>query len=511
MSVNIFMTSLSNNKHIAKNTLMLYIRMLLSMAVSLYTSRVVLNTLGVEDYGIYNVVGGVVAMFGFLNATMSGATSRFLTFELGKGNYQRLKDTFSSALLIHIAIAIVILVVAETIGLWFLNTKLVIPETRMTAAHWVYQFSIISSMVTITQVPYNASILSHERMDVYAYVEILNVSLKLLIVYLLLIGHTDKLILYSVLTLAVSVIIALVYRIYCLRHFDECHFRLVWDRNILRPMLSFSGWDLYGNMCVTARAQGTNFLLNIFFGPKLNASAGIATTVQGILLGFAYNVVTAFRPQIIKAYAKGEIDTIQSLLHTSLKFSLALLFIMLIPLYWELDYILGLWLGIVPEYTVDFLHIILTYLPLNLINNLTNIPIHATGNIKTLSFISGTIFLLTLLPTYIFFKLGFSPTVAYAMMFVAYIFTVMSNSYLIYRQIGINGTWRIIMKVLLSNLIVITFISTLILFLQQIMQESFMRLFIVCIISTVLYCFCFYALLLKKNQRDVMWKMIKAK
>ena len=220
----------SNNKRIAKNTIMLYIRMFISMLVGLYTSRVVLATLGVEDYGIYGVVGGVVGMMGFLNASMSGATSRFLTFELGRGDKERLAKTFSSALIVHIAIAIIVFILAETVGLWFLCNKLNIPEGRMEAAHWVYQFSILATMLSITQVPYNATIIAHEKMDVYAYMEILNVTLKLLIVYLLTIGDFDKLKLYAVLTFAVSLIIMMIYRIYCLRHFKESRFHWVWDK-----------------------------------------------------------------------------------------------------------------------------------------------------------------------------------------------------------------------------------------------------------------------------------------
>ena len=262
----------SNNKRIAKNTIMLYIRMFISMLVGLYTSRVVLATLGVEDYGIYGVVGGVVAMMGFLNASMSGATSRFLTFELGRGDKDRLAKTFSSALIVHIAIAIIVFILAETVGLWFLCNKLNIPEGRMEAAHWVYQFSILATMLSITQVPYNATIIAHEKMDVYAYMEILNVSLKLLIVYLLCIGNFDKLILYASLMLAVSILIMMVYRIYAIRQFPEAHFHWIWDKTYLRPLLSFSGWDLYGNACVIARQQGTNFLINIFYGVVFNLS-----------------------------------------------------------------------------------------------------------------------------------------------------------------------------------------------------------------------------------------------
>ena len=270
----------SNNKRIAKNTIMLYIRMFISMVVGLYTSRVVLATLGVEDYGIYGVVGGVGAMMGFLNASMSGATSRFLTFELGRGDKDRLAKTFSSALIVHIAIAIIVFILAETVGLWFLCNKLNIPEGRMEAAHWVYQFSILATMLSITQVPYNATIIAHEKMDVYAYMEILNVTLKLLIVYLLTIGDFDKLKLYAVLTFAVSLIIMMIYRIYCLRHFKESRFHWVWDKTYLTPLLSFSGWNLYGNFGGIAGNQANNFVINSFFGVVMNAAASVAFTVS---------------------------------------------------------------------------------------------------------------------------------------------------------------------------------------------------------------------------------------
>ena len=370
----------SNNKRIAKNTIMLYIRMFISMVVGLYTSRVVLATLGVEDYGIYGVVGGVVGMMGFLNASMSGATSRFLTFELGKGDKERLAKTFSSALIVHIGIAIVVLILAETVGLWFLCNKLNIPAERMQAAHWVYQLSILSAMFGITQVPYNAAIIAHEKMDVYAYVEILNVSLKLLIVYLLCIGNFDKLILYASLMLAVSILIMMVYRIYAIRQFPEAHFHWIWDKTYLRPLLSFSGWDLYGNACVIARQQGTNFLINIFYGVVFNAASGIATTVQGTISGLAFNIILAFRPQIIKQYAKGNVEDMSKLVGNAVCFTTILFGCMSIPLLLETHYIMKAWLGVIPEKSEIFCQILLIASFLGLLNNIWNTCIHATGN-----------------------------------------------------------------------------------------------------------------------------------
>ena len=331
-------TQASSNRRIAKNTVALYLRMFLTMIVGFYTSRVVLNTLGVQDYGIYGVVGGVIAMMGFLNAAMAGATSRFLTFELGRGDSARLARTFSSALIIHMGIALVVMVLGETVGLWFLCNKLVIPPSRMEAAHWVYQLSIMSSMIGITQAPYDASIISHEKMNVYAYVEILNSLLKLAIVYLLVLGHFDKLKLYAVLTLAVSVTIMMIYRVYCLRHFKETRFHWVWDKAILKPMLSFSGWDLYGNACVTARQQGINFLINMFFGVTLNAASSIATTVNGMVQGLVFNVITAFRPQIIKRYAQKKIDEMQDLMEKAIEITIILFGILFVPCFFEMPF-----------------------------------------------------------------------------------------------------------------------------------------------------------------------------
>lgn len=319
------MPKIEENKRIAKNAIMLYLRMFLTMIVGLYTSRIVLTTLGVEDYGVYGVVGGIVSMLSFLNASMSGATSRFLTFELGRGDRQRLSDTFSTALIFHVLIAIIVFIIAETVGLWFFYNKLVIPENRIDAAFWVYQLSILSSMFTITQVPYNSCIIAHEKMDVYAYVEMLNVTLKLGIVYLLMVGNFDKLILYAVLVFLVSFIIMFIYRIYCLYMFEECKFHFIVKKAYMSPFLTFSGWDLYGNLSYTVRIQGANFVLNMFYGVVLNAANGIASTVQGILMGFSSNIIMAFKPAIIKKYAVGCFDEMNTLMCFATKMALGML------------------------------------------------------------------------------------------------------------------------------------------------------------------------------------------
>lgn len=273
------------------------------MLVSLYTSRVILNTLGVEDYGIYNVVGGVVSMFAFFNSAMSSATQRFLSFEIGKGDFVQLRKTFNATQIIHIGIAVLILILAETVGLWFVKTYLVIPVERMDAAIWVYHFSVLSFMVSIIQVPYNATIIAHERMNVYAYVSIIEVSLKLLIVFMLTWITYDKLILYGILHFGVVFLVASLYRIYTRRNFEESKFEVVKDKDLYKSLISFSGWSLFGNIAVMLRGQGVNILLNMFFGPAVNAARGIAYQVQGALFGFVTNFQMAIKPQIIKSYA----------------------------------------------------------------------------------------------------------------------------------------------------------------------------------------------------------------
>lgn len=430
------MVEQSNKKTIAKNTIMLYVRMVLSILVSLYTSRVVLQTLGVEDYGIYGVVGGVVSMFSFLNASMSGATSRFLSYAIGKGNIENLKTTFCSAMNVHILIAFIVFIIAETLGLWFLCNKLVIPEERMFAAHFVYQFSIISMFVTVTQVPYNAVIIAHEKMDVYAYVELLNVFLKLGIVYLLLVGSWDKLILYAFLSLLVSVFIALIYRMYCIKNYQESRYHLIWDKDVVRPMISFSGWDLYGNMSVVFFTQGMAMLLNMFFGPVLNAANNLSITVQGTIKGFAFNVIQAFRPQIIKQYAQGQIEAVNQYCIMATQYTLILFSMIAIPFMFKTNYILKLWLSIVPEHTVFFLRIVLLGTIFNLANNIINIPIHACGRMKFFSLVTGSCFMLSIPIMYLMLKMDCSADTSYLIVIFSYVACFIGSIFVLKRNVS---------------------------------------------------------------------------
>lgn len=319
-------TDSANSKRIAKNTLLLYFRMLFMMAVSLFTSRVILNTLGVEDYGINNVVGGIVAMFGFINSSMTSATQRYITFALGKGEKERLKTVFSTSLQIHSLIALLIVLLGETIGMWFLYNKMQIPSDRMEAAFWVLQCSIVSTVVMIISVPYNAAIIAHEKMSAFAYISVLEVVLKLLIVYILVVFSVDKLILYAFLFLGIQIFIRFCYSIYCNRHFKETKYRHVWDKALFKEMTGFAAWSLFGNLSAVLFTQGLNMLLNVFFGPAVNAARGVAVQVQHAIQQFVGNFQMALNPQITKNYAKGEMQEMYNLMYRSARFSFYLLF-----------------------------------------------------------------------------------------------------------------------------------------------------------------------------------------
>lgn len=499
----------SSNKRIAKNAVMLYLRMFLTMIVGFYTSRVVLDTLGVEDYGIYGIVGGVVAMFSILNASMSGATSRFLTFELGRGNPKRLAKTFSSALIVHVGIAMVVFVLAETVGLWFLANKLVIPPERMGAAHWVYQLSIVSTMLGITQVPYNATIIAHEKMDVYAYVEILSVTLKLLIVYLLTIGNFDKLILYATLVFAVGVLILIIYRLYCIRHFPESHFHWVWDKSILTPLISFSGWNLYGHLGGMAQQQGTNFVINFFYGVVMNAAVSIGLTMANVVNQFASNVTTAFRPQIIKLYSQNKKEEMRSLTILAIKIIIFIYSLVAIPVYVEAENLLKIWLVEVPTNAVVFCRIFLISIFFETIRHIIIINIHATGNVKLVSAFAGSVFILIPVITYLLYRLHFNVEVAFVLVVCANMLLCMVNMFLVkhYVRIGIFPYFKAIGIISASSAAVLLIMCHI----KQLFPDTFFHIITNSIISVLLVFFFYFLFCFSSDQRQYAVHFIKSK
>lgn len=492
---------MSDNKRIAKNTIYLYIRALISMLIGLYTSRVVIDVLGVDNYGVYGVAGGVVGMLAFLNAAMAGATSRFITVAIGKGNREETKNIVANALSVHILIALFVLIVCEAVGVWFLNCKLNIPPQSKVAANWVFQISILTTMVGITQVPYTALIMSHERMNIYAIMELVSVSLKLVVVYLLLILPGDKLIIYACLYAIVSFGMAMAYRVYCIRQFPESRTLPKIDKNIIKPMLSFSGWDLYGNSCVTFRAQGTTYLLNIFFGVAINGAASIVAVLNGVLSSLSSNITTAFRPQIIKNYASQSWERFQSLIENSSIFASTLLSMMAIPLILETPYIFGLWLGNVPEYVVIFSRINIISAIIGQISAPLIIGIHATGKIKMISFISGTVYLSCLPAIYVAFKLGATPPWAFIIGIAASVIGLLCNALILKHNVEEFKFLNFFMR--LCKLPAIMFVPAILCTtLHYIVSGEILRLaliIIVCIISTL---FMAYQIGLNKEQKQ---------
>lgn len=491
-----------NYKRIANNAIALYLRMIVTMVIGLYTSRIVLQMLGIYDFGIYGLVGGIASVLSIINASMAGASSRFITYELAKGDLDRLHSTFNACLRIHICIALFFIILAETVGLWFLNTQLNIPADRIYAANWVYQCSIASATLSITQIPYNAALFAHERMTIFAYIEILNSVLKLAIVFALALWDYDnRLIWYAILSLLVSIIILMSYRLYCVRHFNECRLRRSWDKKFIKPMLSFSIYDLYGNICGLSFYQGTNIILNFFYNVAINAAASIANTVSGVLQGFAFKIIMAFKPVIVKLYAVKNITEMSRVMRMATILSTLLMGASSIPLYIEMDYIIYLWLGNVPDYVVPFCRLLLIYCTIGIINAIQIQVIHATGNIKRLTFICGTINLLTLPAMYICLWWGLSPSSVYIIQVIA-IFSISIVTLLLIKRLIPEFSIRIYIRSIttISLIIIITFALTY--FLSTTIPSSVFKVFLLYLICFSITAICAYKWGINNSQRQ---------
>ena len=502
------MSNTENTKRIAKNTLLLYFRMMISMGVSLYTSRVVLATLGIEDFGVLGVVGGVVAMFSFINASMSGSTSRFLTFALGEEDLVKVKKTFSTALTIHFLIALLIFILAETVGLWFFENKLEINPDRMDAARIVFHLSVVSAMIGIVLVPYNAIIMAYERMSVYAYIEILNVLLKLGCVFLLLVGNFDKLIFYTILIFSVSVIISVICVLYCLKHFEGSKYKFEWDKKTMYPMLSFSGWDLYGNLSVIARTQGVNLLLNVFFGVILNAANSIAMQVQGAVLSFAYNIITAARPQIVKSYAAKNYQYTKTIVLNATKYIYLLLLLLSLPLILEMNFVLNLWLKNVPQYAVSFCRLTLLFNFFSTMSIIVVSAVHATGNNKRPSLINGSLYLAVIPVTYIAFKLDGIPEIPYICNALFVFIGMLSNVYTLKLYLPGFSFKEFVMKVLSVCFVISLVAFVFACYVRSTMPASFLRFCIVTAVSTITTAGMTYVIALDKQAKHFMKEKI---
>lgn len=484
-----------NNKRIAKNTLMLYFRMLLTIIITLYTSRVVLEQLGENDFGIYNVVGGIVTMFTILSASLSSAISRFLTFELGKGFSDKLKIIFSTSVIIQLAISLIIVLLIEIGGVWFLNCKMNISPNRLYAANWVLQCSIVTFVINMLSIPYNAAIIAHEKMQAFAYISLLEVTLKLGVAFALFIPLFDSLIAYSILLVVASLIVRLSYGLYCKHNFSECKVEWKFNKGLLKQMMAYSGWNFIGSSSAILRDQGVNIVMNLFCGTAVNAARGIAVQVNSAVNGFSQNFMLAVNPQIIKSYASGELKYMFHLGFRSSRFGYYLLFCISSPLIIEMPYILHLWLTVVPDYTVSFAQLILIFgmseslsIPLQYMNQ-------ATGRIKIYQLVVGGIQILNFPIAYVLLKGNLSPDSVFILSIVisqiclfARLIILRKTIHLSIKEFIIKVYLKVIMVTFVGwSLPLIVIISPLSLYFNPILNCSFTFLY-VCVIAFIIGC-----------------------
>ena len=500
------MSNQINNKLIAKNTFVLYLRMLFTLAVSLFTTRELLRILGVEDFGLYNVVGGVVLMFGFLNNAMIASSQRFISFALGEGDNVKQKRVFSTSILIHLTIAIVILLLAETVGLWFLNNKMTIPFDRYQAVNWVYQAAIASFVLQIIQVPFSASVIAHEKMSFYACISIMDATLKLIIVYILTLVDIDKLKLYAILLLSISILNLALYFIYTRIKFVECRFTTQIDKPLFNDMFRFAGWSFIGNFGFTAKDYGVNIILNIFCGPSVNAARGIAYQVMNAVNGFVGNFQTAMNPQITKRYATGEVDSMISLVLNGSRYSFYLLSIIIIPLFIRADYVLELWLDEVPDMALHFLHLTLIMGIINSMHGPIVTAMQATGRIKLFQITIAIIMVLDIPISFLLMKLGVAPySVMYSAIGTAFIGLV-ARILLLHRIIKINLK-DFFITLIFRNIAILFIMFIPALYVSQFIPMTFYGLGIFCLISLIWSCFVLY-FSLTLNERNMIYSWI---
>lgn len=427
-----------NNRRIARNTVLLYFRMGVLMLVGLFTSRVVLNALGVEDYGVYNVVGGMVSLMAILTGSLSAAVSRFITYELGAGTKESLKKVFMSSVTVQVLFSIVIVLIAESLGLWFLNHKMVIPESRLTAANWCFQFSVISFVIGLISVPYNAVIIAHERMSAFAYISLFEGAGKLAIALLIALSPIDRLVFYAVLTAILAWIVRMIYASYCKRHFEEARFRIYFEPSLLKKLFSFAGWNFFGAASGMLMIQGMDILCNLFFGVTVNAARGIATQVDNAIRSFVNNFTTAINPQITKSYASKDMGYMFTLMFSGAKLSYFLVLLFAVPLLCETPAILSIWLKNVPDHAVSFVRLATLASMISVLSNTMITGMLATGNIKKYQLIIGGIGFMALPVAWGFFKTGFSPESAYFSILIIFMIQWICRLFLLNELTGMS-------------------------------------------------------------------------
>lgn len=502
--------SATDNKRIAKNTLLLYCRMLISIPIGFYTSRVILNALGVIDFGIYNVVGGIVGTLSVLNGAMAGATQRWITIALGEGDEANLKKVFSVGLTAQLIIGLLIFFVIETIGLWYLYEHAVIPEERMNAAFFVFQVSAVTMFLTILNVPFNGAIIAHEEMGAFAFFSIVEVIMKLVICLVLSYTLADKLILYSVLLFASYLLNFSAIQLYCKKHFVEAKIRLGWDKKMYKEMWTLAFWTISGNMAYVGYTQGVTLLVNMFFGPAMNAAVGVASQAANIINHFSMNFQIALKPQIMKNYAQQNYKDMHVLIYRSAKYSYFLMLIFTVPLFYEAPYLLKLWLGNVPVHSVEFMRIGLFITMIMAVKNPLETAAMANGNLKKYQLIVNGFLLLICPLLYLIYLMGGIPESSSIILFVMMFLATLVSAYLLKNMVYLNFN-DFLRKVIFPILIYTPFAFVLPLLVYMYMEESFFRLCVLLIISLLSTIIMIYYLVLEKGEQMYIIFFVKTK
>lgn len=498
---------MGNNHTIVKNTIVLYVRTLLILLVSLYTSRVVLNVLGIEDYGIYNAVGGVVAMFSIISGALSTAISRFLTYELGRNDTSRLSTIFCTSVNVLLVISLIIVVIGELLGVWFLNAKMNIPETRIGAANWVMQGALLSFIVSLGNAPYSACIIAHERMQAFAYISIFEALLKLGVVYMLSLSPFDHLISYALLLALSTLIVRILYSFYCRRVFPECKYHFIYDKNTSRELLGFTGWSFLTNGVMVFNTQGVSILVNLYFGVAFNAARGIATQVEGAVINFVASFMTSINPQIIKSYAEGNKDRMFMLVCRGAKFMFFLLFILALPIIMETDIILKLWLRNPPEYATTFVRLSLIALMANIIGNTAYTACQATGKIKWYSIYVTIVGSLSFLITWLVYWLGAPVESTYVVFFI--IFTIIDFIRLIIMKQLLDFPIMMFVREVFIRAIIVSIVSSFLpMLVVFIIPTSYTRLVISLFVCVLSCCTVMWSLGLSLSERSFIKDMV---
>lgn len=499
----------ANSSRIAKNTIILYLRMIVLVIVGLFTSRIILDSLGVEDYGIYNVVGGFVMMFNILRAGLTSATQRFITFDLGQRNYAELNKTFSTTVIIFLMISAFIVFLSESIGVWFIDNKLTIPTERLYAAHWVFQLSLATLVIGIISYPYNSLLIAHEKMNAFAFIAIYEVCAKLGVAYLLYITKFDRLIVYALLICLVQLSTRIIYGVYCKKHFPESKIKWYFDWAKIKKIYSFTGWAMFGGLASLGFTQGLNMLLGMFFSPMVNAARGVAVTVQSFVGNFVTNFQTAINPQLIKAYAAGEYNYMYKLLYSSAKMSYFLLFILTLPIFLEADEILNLWLVEVPEYAVIFFRLSIITTMIDAISNSIMTSVESTGNIRNYQIIVGGILLMIVPISYIVLKLGGDPTSVFIVHIIVSVIAFCVRLIMGSKVVGFLKK-EYLKKVLIPIAKVTLLSATIPILLHLLLPDSLLRVFVVCFISVSLVAIITYFVGLESQERKLVQDKIKS-